>query len=166
MFGVSAGGMGSTGNLELSTYYDFINSRQSNYLEPAMTILDECIIRSALGSRPDNLWYEWNSLWQISDKERADIGNTLANAAKTLADAGILPADVLSEPVTLALVNAGVFPGLDQALDDFIDAGGEIDPEPDLSELPPMPEPATEVIDAMPEPTALEKALVAYLDAE
>lgn len=166
MFGVSAGGMGSTGNLELSTYYDFINSRQSNYLEPALTILDECIIRSALGSRPDDLWYEWNALWQISDKERADIGNTLANAAKTLADAGILPADVLSEPVTLALVNAGVFPGLDQALDDFIDAGGEIDPEPDLSELPPMPEPATEVIDAMPEPTALEKALVAYLDAE
>lgn len=166
MFGVSAGGMGSTGNLELSTYYDFINSRQSNYLEPAMTILDECIIRSALGSRPDDLWYEWNSLWQISDKERADIGNTLANAAKTLADAGILTADVLSEPVTLALVNAGVFPGLDQALTDFIEGGGELDPEPDLSEMPPMPEPATEVIDELPEPTALEKALVAYLDAE
>jgi hypothetical protein len=82
-------------------------------------------------------------LWQISDKERADIGAQLANAAKTLADAGILPAEVLSEPVTLALVNAGVFPGLDQSLGDFLDAGGEIDPEPEIEELPPAaPKPA------------------------
>jgi uncharacterized protein len=167
MFGVSAGGMGSTGNLELSTYYDFINSRQSNYLEPALTILDECIIRSALGDRPDDLWYEWNSLWQISDKEKADIGSTLANAAKTLADANVLPADVLSEPVTLALVNAGVFPGLDQALADFIIGGGEIDPEPEVIEVAPSAPTAKPVVkDADPEPTALEKALVAYLDTE
>jgi phage-related protein (TIGR01555 family) len=137
MFGVSAGGLGSNGNLELSTYYDFVNSRQTNYLEPAIALLDECIIRSALGDRPDDLWYEWNSLWQISDKERADIGAQLANAAKTLSDANILPAEVLSEPVTLALVNAGVFPGLDQKLNDFLDAGGEIDPEPEVIEVAP-----------------------------
>lgn len=151
MFGVSSGGLGSNGTLELSTYYDFINSRQTNYLEPALTILDECIIRSALGSRPDDLWYEWSSLWQISDKERADIGAQLANAAKTLADAGILPAEVLSEPVTLALVNAGVFPGLDQSLGDFIEGGGEIDPEPVVEELPPVaPEPKPAVKDELP----------------
>jgi hypothetical protein len=151
MFGVSSGGLGSNGTLELSTYYDFVNSRQTNYIEPALTILDECIIRSALGSRPVDLWYEWASLWQISDKERADIGAQLANAAKTLADAGILPAEVLSEPVTLALVNAGVFPGLDQSLGDFIEGGGEIDPEPEIEELPPNePKPKPVVKDEFP----------------
>jgi hypothetical protein len=150
--------------LELSTYYDFINSRQTNYLEPALDILDECIIRSALGSRPDDLWYEWSSLWQISDKERADIGAQLANAAKTLADAGILPAEVLSEPVTLALVNAGVFPGLDQSLGDFLGAGGEIDPEPVVEELPPAAvEPKPAVKDELPEVDPVAKILTDYL---
>jgi phage-related protein (TIGR01555 family) len=158
MFGVSAGGLGSNGNLELSTYYDFVNSRQTNYLEPAIALLDECIIRSALGDRPDDLWYEWSSLWQISDKERADIGAQLATAAKTLSDAGILPAEVLSEPVTLALVNAGVFPGLDQSLSDFIDAGGEIDPEPEVIEVAPpgAAKPAPVVNDELPEDPTLQ----------
>jgi phage-related protein (TIGR01555 family) len=158
MFGVSAGGLGSNGNLELSTYYDFVNSRQTNYLEPAIALLDECIIRSALGDRPDDLWYEWNSLWQISDKEKADIGAQLANAAKTLSDAGILPAEVLSEPVTLSLVNAGVFPGLDQKLNDFLDAGGEIDPEPEVIEVAPpgAAKPAPVVKDELPEDPTLQ----------
>ena len=164
MFGVSSGGLGSNGTLELSTYYDFVNSRQTNYIEPAITLLDECIIRSSLGSRPDDLWYEWNSLWQISDKERADIGAQLATAAKTLADAGILPAEVLSEPVTLALVNAGVFPGLDQSLGDFIEGGGEIDPETVVEELPPVaPAPKPAVKDALPVVDPTLQLLTDYL---
>ena len=35
-------------------------------LTPAMSVLDEVIIRSALGSRPPEIYYEWNILWQLS----------------------------------------------------------------------------------------------------
>jgi hypothetical protein len=31
-----------------------------------------------------------------------------------------------------------VFPGLDQSLADFIQSGGEIEPEPEIEELPPL----------------------------
>jgi phage-related protein (TIGR01555 family) len=151
MFGVSAGGLGSNGNLELSTYYDFINSRQTNYLEPAITLLDEVIIRSALGSRPDDVWYQWNSLWQISDKEKADIGVALSSAAKSLIDGGLFTAEILAEPVSLALVNAGVFPGLDQSLADFIQSGGELEHEPEIEDLPPVaPSPNPTIKDELP----------------
>jgi hypothetical protein len=65
--------MGSTGDLELSSYYDRISSMQENEIEPAIEILDECILRSALGDRPPELWYSWNSLWQMTDAEKADV---------------------------------------------------------------------------------------------
>jgi len=138
LFGVSSGGLGSTGDLELSSYYDRINSMQENEIEPAIEILDECIIRSALGNRPDELWYEWNSLWQLTDIQKAEVANKKADTAKKLVDSGILPPEVLTRPVVADMMASGALPGLDVALDDFLD--GELDvvlPQPDVNEAAP-----------------------------
>src|SRR5690606_4923364 len=74
LFGTHAGGLGSNGELELSNYYDRIAEIQDNDIRPAIELLDECLIRSALGSRPPEVWYDWRSLWQVSDREKAEIG--------------------------------------------------------------------------------------------
>jgi len=143
LFGASSGGLGSTGDLELSSYYDSINAIQSNSVEPSISILDECLIRSANGYRPDDLWYEWASLWQTSDKERAEIADKLTTAAERMIRMG-MPIDIVGRPLVSALVEAGTFPGLEASFDDY----GEIDDEPDEDALPDSQSPTEDDVNA------------------
>jgi uncharacterized protein len=129
LFGTGAGGLGATGDLELSAYYDQIATVQSNELEPAMHILDECIIRSSLGARPDEVWYEWNSLWQTSDKERAEIGDKIASKWQKLIQSGAIPMDAATQAVVNDLTESGVGGGIEQSYADWIAGGGERDRE-------------------------------------
>lgn len=126
LFGQSSGGLGSTGDMELSSYYDRINSTQTNDIEPAITILDECIIRSALGSRPEDIWYQWNSLWQVSDKEKAEIGEKIANKWNTAIQAG-LPPDAAIPSLVNELTEAGVGGGVEQHYADWADVAEDMD---------------------------------------
>lgn len=127
LFGQSSGGLGSTGEMELSSYYDRINSTQTNDIEPAITILDECIIRSALGNRPDDIWYQWNSLWQVSDKEKAEIGKLVSDKWKVAIDAG-MPPDAVIPSFVNDLTEAGIGGGIEQHYADWMAGGVELDP--------------------------------------
>jgi len=122
LFGKSSGGLGSTGNLELSTHYENIQTLQDTRIRPTLALFDECIIWTALGARPEDVHYRWASLHQVTDKERAEIGKIIADTAKVLSDGGIVNAATLNRPVINALTEAGAMPGLDQSQDDF-DAG-------------------------------------------
>ena len=97
-----------------------------------MTVLDECIINSALGSRPAEIYYNWNSLWQTTDKERADIGKTVADTIKTLADSQLFNPDVLSKAAENMLIERSVMPGLEAAIEEFGSVNAsEVDDDPE-----------------------------------
>src|SRR5690606_26415683 len=51
LLGQSPGGLNASGESDLRNYYDRIQSIQELELTPAMAVLDECLIRSALGAR-------------------------------------------------------------------------------------------------------------------
>jgi phage-related protein (TIGR01555 family) len=119
LFGQSPGGMNSSGESDLRNYYDRIQSAQELEIAPAMNVLDECVIRSALGARPAEIHYVWNSLWQTTDKERADIGKTVADTIKTLADSQLFNPDVLSAAAENLLIERAVMPGLESAIERF-----------------------------------------------
>lgn len=135
LFGASSGGLGSTGDMELSAYYDYIGSIQTNDIEPNMSVLDECLIRSALGNRPAGLWYSWASLWQTSDKERAEIADKLTTSGERMIRMGLSP-DVVFKPTVSALVEAGTFPGLETSLAEYAKNLGSLEPEMDETALP------------------------------
>jgi phage-related protein (TIGR01555 family) len=139
LFGrVGSGGIGNNGDMELASYYDRIGEMQSNDIEPRLTILDECLIRSALGNRPPEIWYEWASLWQQSDKEKIENADKLASTVEKLVRAGVVPAEVLSQPTVTGLVNIGVLPGLDQEYTEFIDGGGELTEPEEPTDIVPV----------------------------
>lgn len=121
LLGTSPGGLNSTGESDLRNYYDRISSMQEIEMQPAMQVLDECLIRSALGARPPEVHFIWSSLWQISDKERADIGKTNAETIKTLNDTGLFPPEALANSGANMLVENSIMPGLEQAIEE---AGG------------------------------------------
>ncbi len=119
MFGQSSTGLGANGEENTRNYYDNVASRQKLEIKPAMSVLDEGLIRSALGSRPKEVHYTWAPLWQATAKERADIGKTTADTIKALKDSGLFPEDALSTAAVNLLVELSVMPGLEAAIEKF-----------------------------------------------
>lgn len=116
LFGQSPGGLNSSGDGDLRNYYDRVQGMQELELTPALSILDECLIRSALGSRPDDVFYNWRSLWQTTDKERAEVGNITAQIVQTLSGANLFPVETLQAAAANAMVETGALPGLEAAI--------------------------------------------------
>lgn len=116
LLGQSPSGLTSAGESDLRNYYDRILSMQELDVSPALTVLDECLIRSATGKRDPMVHYVWQSLWQTTPKERAEIGKTTADTLKTLNDSKLYHADALAKAGVVMLTETGTLPGLEAAL--------------------------------------------------
>lgn len=127
LLGQSPGGLNSTGESDLRNYYDRITSEQSLLMSPALYLLDEGLIRSALGSRPPEVHYLWAPLWRPTAKEAASIGETAAKTVKTLKETALFPNDALASAAVNMLTEHGVMPGLDAAIAESAEAAGERD---------------------------------------
>lgn len=124
LLGQSPAGLNSTGEADLRNYYDRVSAMQEIEMTPALFRLDECLIRSALGPRDPSIYYSWAPLWQMTDKERADIFKTKADAARAIAGSGgmspeLIPIEALSDGLVNALVEDGSLPGLEKAIEEY-----------------------------------------------
>ena len=113
MLGQSPGGLSSTGDADLQNYHDALSGIQHLCVTPAMTVLDEVLVRSALGEYPDGVHYLWAPFTSPSAQERATIGKTNADTAVALASTGLLTPEELRGAVINQMVECGVYPGLD-----------------------------------------------------
>lgn len=130
LLGQAPGGLNASGESDIRNYYDRIQSIQELELQPALEVLDECLIRSALGARPPEVFYAWRSLWQTTDKERADIGKTTAESIKIISETRLIPEDVLSKVAVNMLTESGTAPGLESEMLDWHAENPEgIDPD-------------------------------------
>lgn len=139
MLGQSPGGLNATGDSDTRNYYDRVAADQVNRLTPALNRLDETLIRSTLGARDDSIYYQWGSLWQLSDGEKATIGKTKADTWKIDVDSGMFNEDVMRAARKSQLIEDGLYPGFEAAVEEF-----GIEPEePELPEgaLPMVPGP-------------------------
>ena len=113
LFGMSAGGLNATGDVDIRGYYDAVKVEQSLQMEPAMAVMDECLIRSALGDRPDDVHFNWRQLWQPTAKERAENADKLASAVQKMKAANVVSPEALSKAVVSAMTETGAFPSLE-----------------------------------------------------
>lgn len=111
--GQSPGGLSSTGESDLKNYYDSVNSMQTLTVSPALANLDEVLIRSTLGSRPDEITYFWSSLWQMSDEQKSKISLETSQTIKNLAETGLFAEDDLSEAAANMLIEHSILPSFE-----------------------------------------------------
>jgi len=128
LLGQSPSGLSSTGEHDMKNYFDRVTSIQTLEIGPAVYKLDEALIRSALGSRPDEVFYTWVPLEQMSEKEQAEIGKMKAETANILTTTGLFMPEELREVVGNQFVEDGFYPGLG----DLLKKNGEQLPEFDL----------------------------------
>lgn len=115
-FGQAPAGMNSTGESDMRNYYDHVQEMQESSVQPSLANLDEALIVSALGNRPPAIHYNWRSLWQTTEKERAEIGKTIVETGKGLV--GILPPEVVADATANALIESEAMPGIEAAVDE------------------------------------------------
>ncbi|WP_226780334.1 anti-CBASS protein Acb1 family protein [Oceaniglobus trochenteri] len=132
----SPGGLNATGESDVRNYYDRIKVQQTLHMQPAMAVLDECLIRSALGDRPDDLHYTWRPLWQPTAKERAEVGKISADTMKTALEMDAVSTEAAGSALVNALTESGAFPGLEGYAEEFPADGGADDMGPGGDELP------------------------------
>lgn len=92
LLGSSASGLNATGEGDLKNYYDAIRSTQKKEYKPKLDYFDRIMARSLGLSDDMDLSYEFNSLFQMTPKETADL--QFINAQR---DSIYLDRDIVSE---------------------------------------------------------------------
>ena len=118
LLGMSPGGLNASGDSDYRNYIDKVTGIQENDIGPGIQLLDECIIWSALGSRPPEVYYEWRPLWQPSAREKAELGKIVAETIDIIARTDLIPEDALSRAAINMLTENEVMPGLEQEVED------------------------------------------------
>ena len=119
--GMSPSGLNSTGESDLQNYYDRIHADQELRLTPALEKLDIALQCSALGKFDDNIFYEWNSLWQMSEAEKATIAKQKADSAMVDVNSGLIPFEALVKGRVNQLIEDGTYPGIEAAIEEAIE---------------------------------------------
>jgi len=143
--GQSPAGLTSTGESDLKNYYDSVNSMQSLNMTPALHNLDEVLIRSALGNRPEDVSYEWASLWQMSDAEKSKISKETAETINALVDSQLFDESALGEAAANLLIEHSILPSFEYS-----------EPDPADEEF----ETGNEAMDAMPKTLYVSRKVV------
>jgi phage-related protein (TIGR01555 family) len=82
LWGQSASGLSANGEGDLKTYHGTIKGKQDGQMRLDLELMDQVLIRSALGTYPDDIEFEWNPLAQTSGVEQAqeDLAEAQADA--------------------------------------------------------------------------------------
>ena len=118
LLGRSPEGMNATGDSDIRNYYDRLQSDQKIRIQPVLSRLDEVLLRHVFGDRDEDIHYGWRPLWQMDDIQKAAIGLQKAQAHKIDVDNGLINPDVLREARVNQLIEDGVYPGLEAAIDE------------------------------------------------
>lgn len=118
-------GLSATGESDIRNYYDRCGTTQKVEIAPAIKRLDDVLLRSSLGPASneelESKFYIWNSLWQMTESEKAELAYKKAQAHKIDADLGLINETVLKKARENQLIEDGFYPGFEQILEDFDD---------------------------------------------
>lgn len=106
-------GLSNNDDGSMKNYHSTVNTRQVLEIEPMIRPLDEILIRSALGSRDKKIWYTWNKLDQLSEKEASEIDKLDAETTEILANTAMVDPDKLAEATVNRMIESGRWPGLE-----------------------------------------------------
>ena len=83
LFGISPGGLNSTGESDMYQYYDMVRAKQMTELLP---ILERLVHIISVWQNVEEPTIEFNPLEQMTEKEQAELDEKKANTEKTKAD--------------------------------------------------------------------------------
>jgi len=132
LFGQSPAGFSATGESDLSNYYDNINQQQEGRMRTPLQTLLQVVSLSVMGKPlPDSFKFDFASLWQIDEKTKADVANTVVDAVTKAEESGLISRKTALKELRQSSEVTGIFSHItDEEIEDADD-----DPPPPKSEL-------------------------------
>lgn len=128
LFGQSPMGMNSTGESDMRNYYDSINAQQESRLRGPMTLILHVAYMSRFGQRlPEGFDYAFNSLWQLSDPEKAQVAATVTGAIDQALTSGVITPSIALKELRDISKTTGIYSNI---TDEDIDAADAMPPTP------------------------------------
>jgi phage-related protein (TIGR01555 family) len=91
LFGQSPAGLNATGESDLRTYYDTVKASQEIDLRRPLLKICDVMARSAFGEPlPEDFWFEFAPLWELSDMEKSDISSKDTASVISVYDLGLI----------------------------------------------------------------------------
>lgn len=90
-------GLNATNDGETRNFYADVHSMQEENIRPSLTVILQAIQLSVFGELIDGLDFEFLPLWEMSDKDKADIRKADAEADRTYVDAGVVSPEEVRE---------------------------------------------------------------------
>jgi phage-related protein (TIGR01555 family) len=125
LLGVSPKGLQSNGDGEERDYQSMVKARQGELLCPALDQVDELLVRSALGSKPSDVYYEFAPLRQMDEQDAAEIEAKFADVFAKYAATGELPSSAMAKIIKNRMVESGRYPGSEVAFEEAEGAGDD-----------------------------------------
>ena len=107
LFGQSPGGMNSTGDSDLTNYYDNVAAIQKNEVSPAMRLFDQVLLKAA-GVQDDSVKPKWNPIKEMTEKEQAEIFGKKADAFSKVVSTQVFDDGDLAEAGAQLFATAGL----------------------------------------------------------
>lgn len=134
--GSAAKGLNATGEGDMKNYYDNVRAGQVREYNPNLRTLDKILQRSLWGQELPDWNYTWASLFQLSEKEQAEMENNRATRDKAYLETGVVDEMVVAKQ----LYEDGTYTNIDQKYLDKLQAA--MDEAEELQKQNPMGLPA------------------------
>lgn len=94
LFGREPAGFNSTGESDLTQYYDTLEEKQETYLQPIIDKLLPIIFMSTLGAIPEDLDWEFNPCMNVNSKDLADLAQSMVSPIFEAFNAGLITKEI------------------------------------------------------------------------
>lgn len=94
LFGREPAGFNSTGESDLTQYYDTLEEKQETYLQQIIDKLLPIIFMSTLGAIPEDLDWEFNPCMNVNGKDLADLAQSMASPIFEAFNAGLITKEI------------------------------------------------------------------------
>ena len=127
LFGQSPAGF-SSGDSELKQYYDTVLQRQNRMLKRGVVLTYRVMAQSCQIKLPQGFRVKFKSLWQLTEKEKADTANTVVQAVTQAVEAGLQTQQGGMKELRQSSAHTGIFSNITDA--DISAASEEVPPPP------------------------------------
>ena len=128
LFGQSPSGMNATGESDLSNYYDNINQQQERRMRTALGTLLQVVSLSTLGKPlPDSFSFDFASLWQIDDAQKADIAAKVTESICRAEEQGLITTQAAMKELRQSSEITGIYSSI---TDEDIESANDSVPTP------------------------------------
>ncbi|MBC7074673.1 MAG: DUF1073 domain-containing protein [Syntrophomonadaceae bacterium] len=136
LFGQSPGGLNSSGESDLRTYYDGLAKQQNIQLRAPLTKILDITARSVLGDKlPKGFRFSFNPLWLVTEKEKSDIAGVDADTVIKAFESSIISQATALKELRQSSALTGVFTNItDEDIKDADDMPPKAESEADKPE--------------------------------